>query len=232
MNRDAFASLVTHELRNPLNAMSGWLHLLAADPVIVGEAAQRAIGGLRRALEQQVAQVDVLGRVLRLDEGADPIESTRVDLGVMLASCADTLRPLAQAGGRTVEVEHDGPGSVWVNGNDVSIAAALRTLGVYGLRHGMPGSALNFTLGGEPGEPSVRVSIDEGEGDGLSVWHGFGGDGTRLTLELLHVRLMLQALGATLGPSGRGRVGDALVIRFAPPDAEAPRGPPTDRPHD
>ena len=31
MTRDEFASLVAHELRNPLNAASGWLHLLASE---------------------------------------------------------------------------------------------------------------------------------------------------------------------------------------------------------
>ena len=29
---DELASMVTHELRNPLNAMAGWLHLMSHAP--------------------------------------------------------------------------------------------------------------------------------------------------------------------------------------------------------
>jgi hypothetical protein len=221
MSRDEFASLVTHELRNPLNAMSGWLHLLAAESGVGGDAAQRAIGGLRRALEQQAAQIDTLGRLLRLDDEAEPLEVTRVELGALLEACADTLRRPSHSAGRAVEIERDSAGPVWIEGDGPSIEAALRTLGTYGLRHGVPGSALRYTLGGPSAAPSVRLWIDEGEGDGLSVWHGFGGDGTRLSLDLLHASLLLQAQGARLGPSGRGRIGDALMIRFEPSDTTA-----------
>lgn len=211
MTRDEFASLVTHELRNPLNAMSGWVHLLDADPGPRSDGARRAIAGLRRALEQQVRQIDTLGRVLRLAggrlEGLEPLE-----LGELLEACADGLRPAAEAAGRAVKVER-GAGRSWRAGERAALLTALRTLGAYALRHGLPGAPLVLGLDGDAEAPTVRVAVDEG-GDGLSIWHGFGEGGARLPLEQLLAILVLEAHGARIGPSGEGRAGDVLTIRF------------------
>ncbi len=218
MTRDEFASLVTHELRNPLNAMSGWVHLLDAEPGPRSDGARRALAGLRRALDQQVRQVDTLGQVLRLAggrlEGLEPLE-----LGEVLDACADLLRPAAEAAGRVVVVER-GPGGSRRAGERAALLTALRTLGTYALRHGLPGAPLVLALDGDAGAPTVRVAVDEG-GDGLSIWHGFGDGGARLPLEQLLAVLVLEAHGARIGPSGQGRAGDALTIRFGSACADA-----------
>ncbi len=234
MTRDEFASLVTHELRNPLNAMTGWVHLLAADPGLRSDGARRAIAGLRRALDQQLQQIDTLGRVLRLAGGMlDSLEP--VELGEVLDACADAIRPAAQAAGRTVNVER-GPdaGPLWRAGERAALLSALGTLGAYALRHGLPGAPLLLSLDGDPDAPTIRVAVDEG-GDGLSIWHGFGAGNARLPLEQLLATLVLEAHGARIGPSGEGRAGDVLAIRFGPartggiPAGGAPSSPA--RPH-
>lgn len=46
-------SAIAHDLRTPLNAMAGWLHLLSSPQPRPPEATARAIEGLRRAVEQQ-----------------------------------------------------------------------------------------------------------------------------------------------------------------------------------
>src|SRR5690606_18225241 len=46
-------SAIAHDLRTPLNAMAGWLHLLSSPHPRPPEATARAIEGLRRAVEQQ-----------------------------------------------------------------------------------------------------------------------------------------------------------------------------------
>jgi hypothetical protein len=212
MTRDEFASLVTHELRNPLNAMTGWLHLLSADASTHSESAQRALGGLRRALDQQLALIDTLGGVLRLVDGERLERVEPLELGALLDTCAQALRPAADAAGRDIRVERADRAS-WRPGDRAALLAALRTLGAHALRHGMPGAPLVLGLDGPADAPVLRIGIDEGNEGGLSIWNGFR-TGGRLPLDLLHAMLTAEAHGAHVGPSGEGRVGDSLLIRF------------------
>lgn len=231
MTRDEFASLVTHELRNPLNAMTGWLHLLSAEPAPRAQAAQRALGGLRRALDQQLVQIDTLGRVLRMLGGEHVDRTEPVELGGLLSASAEALRPVADAAGRTVRVELAGR-AVWIAGDRGALLSTLMSLGAYALRHGLPGAPLVLGLDGSADEPVLRVGIDEGDDGGLSVWNAFGSSG-RLPLDLLHAMLIAEAHGARVGTSGEGRVGDVLLIRFEH-GAAAPGGDtsmPVARPH-
>jgi signal transduction histidine kinase len=224
---DEFASLVTHELRNPLNAMGGWLHLLSsarAKP----ETAERALAGLHRALEQQLAQIDTLGRVLRLSADSGVQARVPVDLAGLLAACAATLRPGAETSGRTVALylppsPASGAAPGGLEGDPEALRSAFCALGAHALRHGVPGAALRIALhpGGPDAGPRVVLSIDEGDEGGLSIWHAFGGGGARLPLELLHAALAVEAHGAQVGPQADGRVGDALEIRFDAIDATA-----------
>ncbi|HRO59038.1 MAG TPA: histidine kinase dimerization/phospho-acceptor domain-containing protein, partial [Burkholderiaceae bacterium] len=52
LDRIDFLAALSHDLRTPLNAMLGWLHLLSM-PQRGPELAARAIAGLRQAIEQQ-----------------------------------------------------------------------------------------------------------------------------------------------------------------------------------
>lgn len=212
MTREEFAALVTHELRNPLNAMTGWLHLLSADPASFTEPAQRALGGLRRALEQQLALIDALGGVLLLVDGERLERVEPLELGALLDACAQALRPAAEAAGRDVRVERAGAAS-WLPGDRGALLAALSTLGAYALRHGVPGAPLVLGLDGPADSPVLRIGIDEGDDGGLSIWNGFRRVG-RLPLDLLHAMLTAEAHGARIAPSGEGRLGDTLLIRF------------------
>jgi signal transduction histidine kinase len=225
MTSDEFASLVTHELRNPLNALSGWLHLLSADPTLRPEAAQRALAGMRRALEQQVAQIDTLGQVLKLSMPSDARpDRPPIRLDGVVADSTDALRPAAQAAGREIVVlVDDRVRDLRVRGDRTAFGVVLQSLGRYAMRHGMPSAPLRFELSaGDGGGPLLRLSVDEGDGNGRSIWSVFGADGgTRLPLDLLHAALELESHGARIGPQGDGRVGDALEIRFSPHDGSA-----------
>ena len=51
-SNNAFLASLAHDLRTPLNAMVGWLHLLTSGSVSA-ELRERALAGLQRAVEQQ-----------------------------------------------------------------------------------------------------------------------------------------------------------------------------------
>lgn len=220
MSRDEFASLVTHELRNPLNAMNGWLHLLSVDEASRADGERRALAGLRRALDQQVALIDTLGRVLRLAGGGRGEGREPVELGAVLDEVADALGPAARAAGREIVVGR--PHDAWIAGDRAAASAALGALAAHALRHGVPGAPLLLMVCGDPARPELQLSIDEGDDGGLSIWHVFA-TGHRLPLDLLHALLVLESQGARVAPSGEGRVGDTLSIRFEPAADRGPR---------
>jgi CheY-like chemotaxis protein len=63
LERIDFKAALAHDLRTPLNAMVGWLHLLKSSKSDNAESVARAMDGLRRAVEQQRALIDEkLGR--------------------------------------------------------------------------------------------------------------------------------------------------------------------------
>jgi len=63
LERIDFQAALAHDLRTPLNAMVGWLHLLNSAKPEHAELVARAMDGLRRAVEQQRALIDEkLGR--------------------------------------------------------------------------------------------------------------------------------------------------------------------------
>jgi light-regulated signal transduction histidine kinase (bacteriophytochrome) len=224
MTADEFASLVTHELRNPLNALSGWLHLLSADPAARSDTAQRALAGMQRALDQQVGQIDALGHVLRLSMAAGPrTDAGPLDLDTLLHDVAQALKSAARAAGREIVVHVDASArGARVQGHRAASDAALQAIGRFAIRHGTPLAPLRFELRAGDGETVLRVAVDEGDGAGRSIWSVFGHDGgTRMALELLQATLEFESHGARIGPQGDGRVGDSLQIRFISHDGSA-----------
>jgi signal transduction histidine kinase len=231
LSGDEFASLVAHELRNPLNALSGWLHLLGADPALRADASRRALDGARRALDQQLATIDLLARVLRLRACDGPLERAPIDLGAVLDGAVAALGPAAAAAGCRIDVRRDG-GPAAIPGDAALLRDAFVALGAYAIRHGTPGTPLRLALRTGPGAAVLSMQVDEGEPGRTSIWHAFGRSGARLPLELLHAALAVEAHGGSLGPDGEGRTGETFEIRFEPAgtvpaglaaDTEAPR---------
>ncbi|HEY0879572.1 MAG TPA: response regulator [Zeimonas sp.] len=67
----AFLAALAHDLRTPLNAMVGWLHLLTSGTVS-DELRERALAGLQRAVEQQRRVVATLDAPTDFADGYRP----------------------------------------------------------------------------------------------------------------------------------------------------------------
>jgi PAS domain S-box-containing protein len=94
--KDEFLAVLSHELRSPMNAMLGWLHILKTagkhDPDIVARAADT----IERNIQVQAQVINDLLDVSRIMSGKLQLEQERVDVGAVLMSSAESLRPSAE----------------------------------------------------------------------------------------------------------------------------------------
>jgi signal transduction histidine kinase len=101
--KDVFLAMLSHELRNPLAAISGAFQVLDL-PNTKPELAQHARGIARRQVRHLTRIVDDLLDVRRILSGKVSLQRRRLDAGALLRQCCDT-RKLADAGAHAWEVE-------------------------------------------------------------------------------------------------------------------------------
>jgi PAS domain S-box-containing protein len=93
--KDEFVAAVSHELRNPLNAVLGWVRLLQSgtlDPAAQAHAVE-VIDRNTRAQAQLIEDLLDMSRVLT---GKVRLAMRRLDVGPVLQAAVDTVRPTAE----------------------------------------------------------------------------------------------------------------------------------------
>src|SRR6185503_17380129 len=101
--KDEFLATLSHELRTPLNAMLGWTHLLRSG-ALSGDMRQRALEALERNGRAQAQLVDDLLDVSRIVSGRLQLKADDVELGGILSSSIETVRPAAAAKKLTIRM--------------------------------------------------------------------------------------------------------------------------------
>jgi PAS domain S-box-containing protein len=94
--KDEFLATVSHELRNPLNAILGWTRMLRAGKLDGGRAA-RALETVERNAAMQAALIEDMLDVSRIITGKLVLDVGTVDLGAVVAAALDTVRLAADA---------------------------------------------------------------------------------------------------------------------------------------
>jgi PAS domain S-box-containing protein len=103
-SKDEFLAMVSHELRNPLNAILGWTQLLRRQ-FPGNEDLEEGLGVIERNTRVQVQLVDDLLDMGRLISGKMRLEVQRVELAGVIESALQTAQPAAEAKGvRLVKV--------------------------------------------------------------------------------------------------------------------------------
>lgn len=96
--KDDFLAVLSHELRSPLHAMTGWLRILEdagrGDPMV-----GRAVETLTRNVRSQAQVIDGLLDISRIASGKLELNLDRVDLGDAVRSAVESIRPLAASKG-------------------------------------------------------------------------------------------------------------------------------------
>jgi PAS domain S-box-containing protein len=95
--KDEFLATLSHELRTPMNAILGWLSMLAK-----GEAVrdpQQAMAAIQRNASIQAKLIEDLLEMNKLTSGTVRLELAQTDLGSAVHSALQALKPTADAKG-------------------------------------------------------------------------------------------------------------------------------------
>ena len=94
--KDEFLATVSHELRNPLNAILGWSHMLRLGKLTPSHA-ERAVETIYRNAKSQAQLVADLLDVSRIISGKLRLDVRAVDLLYIVNAAIDSIRPAAEA---------------------------------------------------------------------------------------------------------------------------------------
>jgi len=95
-SKDQFLAILSHELRNPLNAILGWARMLRLGN-LDRDRAERAIGAIERNAEAQTKLVEDLLDISRVVVGKLRVQRRRASFGRVVKAALDTVKPEAEA---------------------------------------------------------------------------------------------------------------------------------------
>jgi signal transduction histidine kinase/ActR/RegA family two-component response regulator len=90
--KDEFLAVLSHELRNPLNAMLGWLRLLRGG-TLDAPATRRALDVIERSVDQQRRLIADLLDTSRIVAGKLTLKMEPVDLPALVGGVVEAARP-------------------------------------------------------------------------------------------------------------------------------------------
>ena len=159
--KDEFLAMLSHELRTPMSAMLGWLHLLKIGK-LAPEQQVRALETIERNARIQTQLVNDLLDVSRIVTGKMELETEIVPLERALESAIDSARLEGQA--REVELKAEiGRGSWPVRGNPQRLQQVFSNLLSNALKFSPKASRIVIRLE-RVGEQAKLSVIDQGEG--------------------------------------------------------------------
>jgi signal transduction histidine kinase len=100
--KDEFLATVSHELRSPLNAIVGWVHVFRS-PNVPHELASQAADAIDRNAQRQVRLIEDILDVSRIVTGKLRLEPKPVDLATIVDAAIDVVTPAASAKDITIE---------------------------------------------------------------------------------------------------------------------------------
>jgi PAS domain S-box-containing protein len=102
--KEEFLATVSHELRNPLNAIVGWIHMLRAGSLDAAKSS-KALETIERNVNLQASLIDDILDVSRVIRGKISVTFQTVRLGAVIDAALAAVRPTADAKGISLEYE-------------------------------------------------------------------------------------------------------------------------------
>ena len=159
--KDEFLSRLSHELRNPLNAVAGWARMLESGQ-LSEERARHAVQVILRNTAAQTRLLDDLLDLSVVQSGRIQLVHQPVDLRRLVVAALDDIRPVAAA--KDIRL-HDVlvPLETLVNGDPGRLQQVLGNLLDNAVKFTPRGGAIEVTLRQEGSRAEIVVS-DTGKG--------------------------------------------------------------------
>ncbi|CAD6530242.1 Autoinducer 2 sensor kinase/phosphatase LuxQ [Paraburkholderia hiiakae] len=142
--RDHVLSRVSHDLRSPLNAIHSWAYVLERKIDNGDATAQRALGGIRTGVEQQVQLLETLVDTTRAETRKLRIERAPFAVAALIGEAVDDARTaLGDARGVTFVVQ-DTTGAASLDGDRERIAQALWLMLVFAAETSAHGASVTL----------------------------------------------------------------------------------------
>ncbi len=220
--RDEFLATLSHELRNPLNAIVGWARLLRDEALDPSER-RRGIEAINRNADLQSRLILDLLDHSRISAGRLELRRQLVSLVPTIEHAIEGLKPAARAKriGIGVNLE-DSDANVW--GDPERLQQVVSNLLSNAVRFTPEGGRVDVSLKRE-GETAILRVQDDGPGIDLALLpHVFDrfrrGDSTParrqggLGLGLAIVRHLVELHGGSVSAANRSTAGAAFEIRL------------------
>ena len=159
-HKDSFLAVLAHELRNPVAALSGGLHLLGKD--LPAERTQDIRTRMDRMLTHLSHLVDDLLDVSRVSQGKISLKKERMELSEALRSAIEASQHNIDAGGHqfTVNIPNE---AIWLDADHTRLAQIVANLLNNAAKYTPPGGRIVLTAVARDGVAEIEVS-DTGVG--------------------------------------------------------------------
>ncbi|MDO8431923.1 MAG: response regulator [Candidatus Binatus sp.] len=159
--KDEFLATVSHELRNPLNAIMGWSHLLRSGNLDEPRRA-KAIETIERNARLQTALVDDMLDLSRIVRGKVALSFKSVSIGSIVEAAVSAIRPTADAKNILLEVQNEAIDDI-VNADPDRLQQVIWNLLSNAIKFTPRGGRVRISVTRMRNELSIEVS-DTGRG--------------------------------------------------------------------
>lgn len=154
-HKDSFLAVLAHELRNPVAALSGGLHLLNKD--ISPERAKDIRMRMERMLAHLSHLVDDLLDVSRVSQGKISLKKERIELSEILHSAIEASQHNLDAGNHTFVAEAPGD-PIWLDADHTRLAQVVSNLLNNAAKYTPSGGTVSLSARAQGGVAEIRVS--------------------------------------------------------------------------
>lgn len=157
--RQDFTANVSHELKTPLTAISGYAELLEGG-MVGAEKQNHFYQEIRKNADRLLALINDILRLSDLDRKDSELHFTEVDLYETVSECMEVLSVNAKQ--RNVTIEFEGKKSI-VCGNKDMLKELVENLGQNAIRYNNPNGKVKISVGTIDGQVALTVK-DNGIG--------------------------------------------------------------------
>jgi PAS domain S-box-containing protein len=224
-SKDEFISLVSHELRSPLNSILGYNRILRSEPHDEMQV-RKTCDIIERNARVQLRLIEDLLDTARVISGKLRLDRCQIDIVPVLANALDVVRPVAETKGIKLRA-HYGLKTEMVNGDSVRLQQVIENLLSNAIKFTPVGGRVELRLERRDKDLCIIIS-DTGKGidpaflphifdrfrqndSSSSCRHGGLGLGLALAKQLVELH------GGTIEAASEGiNLGSAFTVRLPP----------------